>query len=50
MKRLPVSFLDKALLNGRNIVETIIGHIKEGSCWVPGWWLWRGSAEARSLI
>jgi hypothetical protein len=28
MKRLPVSFLDKALLNGRNIVETIIGHIK----------------------
>jgi hypothetical protein len=23
-----VSFLDKALLNGRNIVETIIGHIK----------------------
>jgi hypothetical protein len=21
-----------------------------GSCWVPGWWLWRGSAEARSLI
>jgi hypothetical protein len=27
MKRLPVSFLDKALLNGRNIVETIIGHI-----------------------
>ena len=31
MKRLPVSFLDKALLNGRNIVETIIGHIKEFS-------------------
>src|SRR5690242_607580 len=30
-KRLPVSFLDKALLNGRNIVETIIGHIKEFS-------------------
>ena len=29
--RLPVSFLDKALLNGRNIVETIIGHIKEFS-------------------
>src|SRR5215213_10386052 len=29
MKRLPVSFLDKALLNGRNIVETITGHIKE---------------------
>src|SRR3954470_24129776 len=24
--------------------------IDEGSCWVPGWWLWRGSAEARSLI
>ena len=31
MKRLPVSFLDKALLDGRNIVETIIGHIKEFS-------------------
>jgi hypothetical protein len=31
MKRLPVSFLDKALLQGRNIVETIIGHIKEFS-------------------
>jgi Transposase DDE domain len=31
MKRLPVAFLDKALLNGRNIVETIIGHIKEFS-------------------
>ena len=31
MKRLPVSFFDKALLNGRNIVETIIGHIKEFS-------------------
>ena len=31
MKRLPVSFLDKALLSGRNIVETIIGHIKEFS-------------------
>ena len=31
MKRLPVLFLDKALLNGRNIVETIIGHIKEFS-------------------
>jgi hypothetical protein len=30
-KRLPVSFLDKALLNGRNIVKTIIGHIKEFS-------------------
>src|SRR3954447_16333663 len=27
MKRLPVSFVDKALLNGRNIVETIIGYI-----------------------
>ena len=31
MKRLPISFFDKALLNGRNIVETIIGHIKEFS-------------------
>ena len=31
MKRLPLSFPDKALLNGRNIVETIIGHIKEFS-------------------
>ena len=31
MKRLPVSFFDKALLHGRNIVETIIGHIKEFS-------------------
>ena len=31
MKSLPVSFLDKALLNGRNIAETIIGHIKEFS-------------------
>jgi hypothetical protein len=31
MKRLPVSLLDTALLNGRNIVETIIGHIKEFS-------------------
>jgi hypothetical protein len=29
MKRLPVSFLDKALLNRRNIIETITGHIKE---------------------
>ena len=28
MKRLPVSFFDTAWLNGRNIVETIIGHIK----------------------
>ena len=31
MKPLPVSFFDKALLNGRNIAETIIGHIKEFS-------------------
>jgi hypothetical protein len=31
MKSLPVSFLDKALLNGRSIAETIIGHIKEFS-------------------
>ncbi len=31
MKRLPVSFLDKARLDGRNIVETIIGHIEEFS-------------------
>lgn len=31
MKSLPVSFLDKALLNGRNIAETMIGHIKEFS-------------------
>jgi hypothetical protein len=31
MKSLPVSFLDKALINGRNIAETIIGHIKEFS-------------------
>jgi len=31
MKSLPMSFLDKSLLNGRNIVETIIGHIKEYS-------------------
>jgi hypothetical protein len=31
MKSLPVSFCDKALLNGRNIAETIIGHIKEFS-------------------
>ncbi|MFL5287687.1 MAG: transposase [Rhodopila sp.] len=30
-KRLPISFLDKALLNGRNNVETIIVHIKEYS-------------------
>ena len=27
MKRLPVSFFDKALLHGRNIVETIIGQV-----------------------
>jgi hypothetical protein len=31
MKALPVSFFDKALLNGRSIAETIIGHIKEFS-------------------
>ena len=31
MRRLPVSFLDKALLDGRRVVETIIGHIKEFS-------------------
>jgi hypothetical protein len=31
MRSLPVSFFDKALLNGRNIAETIIGHIKEFS-------------------
>lgn len=31
MKSLPVSLFDKALLNGRNIAETIIGHIKEFS-------------------
>ena len=31
MQSLPVSFFDKALLNGRNIAETIIGHIKEFS-------------------
>jgi hypothetical protein len=31
MQRLPVSFLDKALLDGRRVVETIIGHIKEFS-------------------
>ena len=28
MKRLPASSVDKAQINGRNIVETIIGHIK----------------------
>jgi hypothetical protein len=31
MKSLPVSFFDKALLNGRNIAAIIIGHIKEFS-------------------
>ncbi|CAK0739145.1 hypothetical protein CCP2SC5_1000002 [Azospirillaceae bacterium] len=31
IKSLPVSFFDKSLLNWRNIVETIIGHIKEFS-------------------
>jgi hypothetical protein len=31
MKALPISLRDKALLNGRNIAETIIGHIKEFS-------------------
>jgi hypothetical protein len=31
MKSLPVSLFDKALLNGRNVAETIIGHIKEFS-------------------
>jgi hypothetical protein len=31
MKSLPISFLDKVLLNRRNIAETIIGHIKEFS-------------------
>jgi hypothetical protein len=31
MKSLPVSSPDEALLNGRNIGETIIGHIKEFS-------------------
>jgi hypothetical protein len=31
VKWLPVSFFDKALLNGRAIAETIIGHIKEFS-------------------
>jgi hypothetical protein len=29
MQSLPVSFLDKALLNGRSIAETMIGHMKE---------------------
>jgi len=31
MKALPITLLDKALLNGRNIAETIIGNIKEFS-------------------
>jgi hypothetical protein len=31
MKLMPISFFDKALLNGRNLAETIIGHIKEFS-------------------
>ena len=31
MKSLPVSLVDKALLKGRNVAETIIGHIKEFS-------------------
>jgi hypothetical protein len=31
MKALPVLFVDKALLDGRNIAETIIGHIKQFS-------------------
>lgn len=31
MKSLPISFADKALLNARNMAETIIGHIKEFS-------------------
>jgi hypothetical protein len=31
MKSLPVSLFDKALLNGCNVAETIIGHIKEFS-------------------
>ncbi|HKI35287.1 MAG TPA: IS982 family transposase [Gemmataceae bacterium] len=31
MKALPMSLLDKLLLNGRNIAETIIGNIKEFS-------------------
>jgi hypothetical protein len=24
--------------------------IRRGSCWVLGWWLWRGSAKTRSLM
>ena len=31
MKALPLSLQDKALLNARNMAETIIGHIKEFS-------------------
>jgi hypothetical protein len=31
MKSLPLSLQDKALLNARNMAETIIGHIKEFS-------------------
>ena len=31
MKALPISLEDKALLNARNMAETIIGHIKEFS-------------------
>ena len=31
MKSLPISLEDKALLNARNMAETIIGHIKEFS-------------------
>ncbi|CAK0771637.1 hypothetical protein CCP3SC5AM1_730017 [Gammaproteobacteria bacterium] len=31
MKSLPMSILNKSRLNGRNMVETIIGHIKEYS-------------------
>jgi hypothetical protein len=31
MKSLPMTFADKALLNARNMAETIIGHIKEFS-------------------
>jgi hypothetical protein len=31
MKSLPISMMDKLLLNGRNIAETIIGHLKEFS-------------------
>ena len=31
MKALPISLEDKALLNARNMAETIMGHIKEFS-------------------